>query len=139
MEREPQRSRAHAAAIQVGSARRCALRPRRLVALGVDVPRGGRRPRVRLLPPPPAATISSFIGNWGDDERTRELDTFLFEPARALGLTGHVHGVRYPLHGVGLVEGRCTSAVTELLAAAGLQTIASRHTCDHRVDELMRS
>jgi spore maturation protein CgeB len=44
-----------------------------------------------------------FIGNWGDDERTRELAAFLFEPARALGLGGHVHGVRYPEAGLAAV------------------------------------
>jgi spore maturation protein CgeB len=38
----------------------------------------------------------TWIGNWGDDERTRELDEFLIEPAKALGLRGTVHGVRYP-------------------------------------------
>jgi spore maturation protein CgeB len=37
-----------------------------------------------------------WIGNWGDDERTEELDTFLFKPARKLGLSGSIHGVRYP-------------------------------------------
>ena len=37
-----------------------------------------------------------WIGNWGDDERTSELHEFLLEPARELGLTGTVHGVRYP-------------------------------------------
>jgi spore maturation protein CgeB len=37
-----------------------------------------------------------WIGNWGDDERTRELDEFLVRPARRLALTGTVHGVRYP-------------------------------------------
>jgi spore maturation protein CgeB len=37
-----------------------------------------------------------WIGNWGDDERTAELREFLLGPARALGLAGHVHGVRYP-------------------------------------------
>lgn len=37
-----------------------------------------------------------WIGNWGDDERSSELSEFLIEPARALGLTGTVHGVRYP-------------------------------------------
>lgn len=37
-----------------------------------------------------------WIGNWGDDERTAELHQFLFGPARALGLTGRIHGVRYP-------------------------------------------
>jgi spore maturation protein CgeB len=37
-----------------------------------------------------------WIGNWGDGERTRELERFLYTPARALGLTGSVFGVRYP-------------------------------------------
>jgi spore maturation protein CgeB len=37
-----------------------------------------------------------WIGNWGDGERTQELATFVLEPARTLGLTGTVHGVRYP-------------------------------------------
>jgi spore maturation protein CgeB len=37
-----------------------------------------------------------WIGNWGDEERSAELREFLLEPARALGLTGAVHGVRYP-------------------------------------------
>lgn len=38
-----------------------------------------------------------WIGNWGDDERSAELGEFLIEPARRLGLTARVHGVRYPL------------------------------------------
>jgi spore maturation protein CgeB len=38
----------------------------------------------------------AWIGNWGDGERERELQEFLFEPARRLGLSGMVHGVRYP-------------------------------------------
>jgi spore maturation protein CgeB len=37
-----------------------------------------------------------WIGNWGDGERTNELNRFLFWPVRRLGLTGTVHGVRYP-------------------------------------------
>jgi spore maturation protein CgeB len=37
-----------------------------------------------------------WIGNWGDGERTAELDEFLLRPARALRLTGSVFGVRYP-------------------------------------------
>ena len=37
-----------------------------------------------------------WIGNWGDDERTRELHEFLIEPVAALGLKARVHGVRYP-------------------------------------------
>jgi spore maturation protein CgeB len=38
----------------------------------------------------------AWIGNWGDGERTAELEQFLLEPARALGLSGSVFGVRYP-------------------------------------------
>ncbi|MCB8839355.1 glycosyltransferase [Aurantimonas sp. VKM B-3413] len=37
-----------------------------------------------------------WIGNWGDGERTEELRRFLIEPVKALGLSGSVHGVRYP-------------------------------------------
>ena len=37
-----------------------------------------------------------WIGNCGDGERTKELSEFLLGPARALGLTGSVFGVRYP-------------------------------------------
>lgn len=42
-----------------------------------------------------------WIGNWGDEERSRELMEFLIEPAAALtGQRFVVHGVRYPEHGV---------------------------------------
>ena len=37
-----------------------------------------------------------WIGNWGDGERTAELETFLFAPASAAGLPLDVYGVRYP-------------------------------------------
>jgi spore maturation protein CgeB len=37
-----------------------------------------------------------FIGNWVDDERTASLREFLFAPARRLGFSSRVHGVRYP-------------------------------------------
>jgi spore maturation protein CgeB len=39
-----------------------------------------------------------WIGNWGDEERTRELHEFLLEPVKQLGLKARVHGVRYPAH-----------------------------------------
>jgi spore maturation protein CgeB len=45
-----------------------------------------------------------WIGNWGDGERTRELDEFVLGPVRRLRLTGTVHGVRYPPEGVDAVE-----------------------------------
>jgi spore maturation protein CgeB len=37
-----------------------------------------------------------WIGNWGDDERTAELQEFLIEPVRELKLKAEVYGVRYP-------------------------------------------
>ena len=41
-----------------------------------------------------------WIGNWGDEERTRELDEFLVAPARELPECRFaVHGVRYPEQG----------------------------------------
>jgi spore maturation protein CgeB len=37
-----------------------------------------------------------WVGNWGDDERTEELQEFLIQPIAALGLSARVYGVRYP-------------------------------------------
>ena len=37
-----------------------------------------------------------WIGNWGDEERSEELEQFLLAPARAAGLRLDIHGVRYP-------------------------------------------
>lgn len=37
-----------------------------------------------------------WIGNWGDDERTAELQEFLVEPVKELQLNAEVYGVRYP-------------------------------------------
>jgi spore maturation protein CgeB len=40
-----------------------------------------------------------WVGNWGDEERTRELQEFLIRPAVAMrDRTVAVHGVRYPDH-----------------------------------------
>jgi spore maturation protein CgeB len=49
--------------------------------------------------PTPAAkdTDVIWIGNWGDEERTRELEEFLITPARSLPQAKFAaHGVRYP-------------------------------------------
>jgi len=37
-----------------------------------------------------------WIGNWGDDERSAELQEFLIEPVKKLRLNAEVYGVRYP-------------------------------------------
>ncbi len=39
-----------------------------------------------------------WIGNWGDDERSAELATYLLHPAAEAGLPLDIHGVRYPAH-----------------------------------------
>jgi spore maturation protein CgeB len=46
-----------------------------------------------------------WIGNFGDEERTRELEEFLFEPIRSLAISSRVHGVRYPEHGLAALAG----------------------------------
>jgi spore maturation protein CgeB len=37
-----------------------------------------------------------WIGNWGDGERTQEIEDFLLRPAREAGLPLDIYGVRYP-------------------------------------------
>jgi spore maturation protein CgeB len=54
-----------------------------------------------LFHPRPATAKETdliWIGNWGDDERARELQQFLLEPVARLSLRGRIHGVRYPEH-----------------------------------------
>lgn len=54
----------------------------------------------RLFKPGSPATKKEgdlvWIGNWGDEERTAELHTFLFTPIQDLGLRARIYGVRYP-------------------------------------------
>jgi spore maturation protein CgeB len=45
-----------------------------------------------------------WIGNWGDDERSAELQEFLLEPVKALGLKAQVYGVRYPAEAIGALS-----------------------------------
>jgi spore maturation protein CgeB len=55
----------------------------------------------RLFRPPAGESEREglvWIGNWGDDERSEELETFLLRPARAAGLPLDIYGVRYPAH-----------------------------------------
>ena len=53
----------------------------------------------RLFHPPAAESERAglvWIGNWGDGERTKEIELFLLEPARSAGLPLDIYGVRYP-------------------------------------------
>jgi spore maturation protein CgeB len=64
-----------------------------------------------LFRPLPASSKDSdviWIGNWGDDERSRELETYLINPIATLALRTRIHGVRYP------------EAVTAMLAGRGI-------------------
>lgn len=45
-----------------------------------------------------------WIGNWGDGERTREIETYLLRPAHDAGLTLDIHGVRYPNHAKAMLQ-----------------------------------
>jgi spore maturation protein CgeB len=54
---------------------------------------------VRLFHPLPRVEATGdlvWIGNFGDEERSRELSEFLLEPVRRLSLRSRVYGVRYP-------------------------------------------
>jgi spore maturation protein CgeB len=54
----------------------------------------------RVFRPRPAEVVPSldliWIGNWGNGERASELDEFLVEPIRSLGLRARFYGARYP-------------------------------------------
>jgi spore maturation protein CgeB len=53
----------------------------------------------RLFHPPAQETERKglvWIGNWGDDERSVELESFLFRPAQTVDLPLDIYGVRYP-------------------------------------------
>lgn len=45
-----------------------------------------------------------WIGNWGDDERTEELEEFIIDPVRELGLKACFYGVRYPSTAVKMLK-----------------------------------
>jgi spore maturation protein CgeB len=45
-----------------------------------------------------------WIGNWGDGERSTELNEFLLRPVAELGLRARIHGVRYPLDALRAIE-----------------------------------
>jgi spore maturation protein CgeB len=45
-----------------------------------------------------------WIGNWGDGERTAELESFLMAPAKAAGLPLDIYGVRYPPEALAMLQ-----------------------------------
>jgi spore maturation protein CgeB len=75
-----------------------------------------------------------WIGNWGDGERTEELEEFLIRPVEALQLTAAVRGVRYPdtaKQSKGWRRRACRSAAGSpmRMRRAPSRSIASRSMC----------
>lgn len=67
-----------------------------------------------------------WIGNWGDGERTAELETFLLRPARAAGLPLEIHGVRYPPEALAMLR-RYGARYRGWLANAAAPEVFARH------------
>lgn len=60
----------------------------------------------RVFHPPEAGSVREgfvWIGNWGDGERTEELEEYLLRPARAADVPLDIFGVRYPDEAQGLL------------------------------------
>jgi spore maturation protein CgeB len=67
-----------------------------------------------------------WIGNWGDGERTDELEEFLFGPVRRLGAALDVHGVRYPAAALARLA-ECGAQYRGWLANARVPAAFARH------------
>jgi spore maturation protein CgeB len=71
-----------------------------------------------------------WVGNWGDGERTQELEEYLFRPAAAAGLRLDIYGVRYPAEALALLDrhgvhyhGWTPNAAAPALFARALATV----------------
>ena len=71
-----------------------------------------------------------WIGNWGDGERTREIEEYLLAPARAANLPLDIHGVRYPAAALAMLErygaryhGWAPNAAAPAIFASALATV----------------
>ena len=83
----------------------------------------------RLFRPPAEETERNglvWIGNWGDGERTAELEEFLFRPARGAGESLEIYGVRYPAEALGMLE-RYGVAYRGWLPNANAPEVFARH------------
>ena len=61
----------------------------------------------RLFHPPAQESARKglvWIGNWGDGERTEELENFLFRPAQQANLPLDIYGVRYPAEALATLD-----------------------------------
>jgi spore maturation protein CgeB len=84
---------------------------------------------IRLFRPPAAEGKRlglAWIGNWGDEERTAELETFLLAPAAAARLPLDVYGVRYPQAALDMLA-RCGATYRGWLANADVPRVFAAH------------
>jgi len=83
----------------------------------------------RLFHPPDVERTREgliWIGNWGDGERTKELERFLFAPALRAGLALDIHGVRYPDEALRMLQ-RYGARHHGWLANAAAPDVFARH------------
>ncbi len=84
---------------------------------------------VRLFRPPSVEGERRglvWIGNWGDGERTAELDGFLLRAAQHAGLPLDVYGVRYPAGALAMLA-RSGASYRGWLANAAAPSVFARH------------
>jgi spore maturation protein CgeB len=67
-----------------------------------------------------------WIGNWGDDERSEELEEFVLRPAREAGLPLDVYGVRYPARALATL-GEYGAVYHGWIANADVPAVFARH------------
>ena len=70
----------------------------------VRVARGGGHRAVPPARPRRGRGGAVWIGNWGDGERTAELEAFLLAPLHRAGIPLDIHGVRYPPEALAMLE-----------------------------------
>lgn len=84
--------------------------------------------RFKPLPRPEHRADLVWVGNWGDGERSAELNEFLIEPARQLGLNTTIHGVRYPEHALMMLR-RAGIDYRGWIANHRVPELFARHRC----------
>jgi spore maturation protein CgeB len=83
----------------------------------------------RLFRPPQTEDVRSgavWIGNWGDEERSADLQDFLLQPALSAGVALDVYGVRYPERALDALR-RTGTHYRGWLANARVPEVFARH------------
>ncbi|MBV9250601.1 MAG: glycosyltransferase, partial [Acetobacteraceae bacterium] len=84
----------------------------------------------RLFRPPEQPVLRQgavFVGNWGDEERNHELQSFLLDPVSSLRLPLNVYGVRYPPSALAALE-RAGACYRGWLPNALVPEVFAHHT-----------